>query len=135
MSNVRRALTALVPQMPKDLIASEAARDGLVFRAGARFRLGSVISKDLHDALASALWTFLKSNGLLSPAGESLNPTADWDSFELRRSHLTLEGWSVVREGLHKWLQAIDRGTALSRASSLARALARVRNPGSSAPH
>lgn len=70
---------------------------------------------------------FLQRNGLVTrvllPEDEEIS-----DSFVIRRSDLTDEGYELYRRAEQGWLGAIDRGRKPSNTSILERALRSIRN-------
>ena len=96
--------------------------DYLVARAGTNFRLGSGIDEVKEHELFAYLCTFINENAL-SHEPLTIRSPCNWEGFELRFSHLTDLGLLVMKEGLHRWLAAIDRGTPPAKSKILLRAL------------
>lgn len=103
---------------------NERTANPLIVRAGPNFRAGSGASLELEAAMFSSLHAFLSDSGLLRPGFERPD---NWSDYELRTLDLTDEGMAVMRCGLHKWLRALDRGTAPAKVSALEKCLRSVR--------
>ncbi len=104
-----------------------ANHDWLVVRAGAKFRLGSGIDELTEHEIFSALCWFINENGL-SHEPLTLRASSGWEGFEIRSSHLTGLGQKVMKEGLNRWMSAIDRGTLPSRSKILQKAFEKCQN-------
>lgn len=74
----------------------------------------------------AVLLEFLRDEGLL--ADPSLGrEVSDWPSFELRRSHLTDEGYELVRLCLGKWNPGFGQGASRRHLTRWRRELAGLR--------
>lgn len=99
--------------------------DPLIFRTGPVFRSGSGYTLEQEAALGTSLCRFLNESGLVH-IPLSLRDVGQWDDFELRLSHLTEQGFLVMRCGLDKWLKGLDRGKDVSDTSVMKKCLAKV---------
>lgn len=97
-------------------------QDWLVIRAGKHFRLGAGIDEGREHEMFSALCAFINDHHL-SHKPLTVRGLSDWEGFELRNSHFTELGRLVIKEGLTRWLSAIDRGTAPDKSKVLLRTL------------
>lgn len=110
--------------MPAD---TRNAPDWLLVKAGATFRLGSGVSVEKEHLLFSTLCMFINEHRLSHQPIE-LRELSAWEGFELRQSHLTEMGNRVMKEGLTRWLMALDRGTAPEKSKILQKALAKCQS-------
>ena len=99
-----------------------ANHDWLLVRAGATFRLGSGIDETKEHELFSTLCEFINEHRLGHEPLTTRHPSC-WEGFEIRFSHLTDFGKLVMKEGLNRWLSAVDRGTSPAKSKILLRAL------------
>ncbi len=86
--------------------------------------------RDLIRDVFGTMASFLQSNGLtrreLLPKGTEIDET-----FVIRRSDLTDEGYSFYRRVERKWFAAIDRGVAPTKSTVLKKELRAHRQEGS----
>jgi hypothetical protein len=69
---------------------------------------------------------FINEHGL-SHKPLHVAPDQDWEGIEVRYSQLTELGQLVMKEGLSRWLAAVDRGTPPAKSKILLRTLEKIR--------
>ena len=76
----------------------------------------------------TVLLDFLRAEGLLADPSVGQD-VSDWPGFELRRSHLTDEGYELVRQCHGTWSPAFGQGHTQRHLAQWRRKLARLRGP------